>query len=379
MPRILLAILWLGLLLAPPAFAGEDGELGIGDPAPSIDVAHWIKGVDMDARGNFEPLTDFEPGHVYVLEFWATWCGPCRHGMPHLSELQETFRDRGVTIVGISDESLPKVISFLWTEDADGRLQNDRTHYTLATDPDRSVYEDYMKAAGQNGIPTAFVVGKDGKVEWIGHPMLLEDVLEAVVGDTWDREPFKEEFARQRRLAKAMEDARSKISAAAMSGDWGAVVGVIDELLAIDPENDDLQMQKLHLLLTKLDDADRAYAYAKQVASAHDDDAGVLNGIAWTIVDDEEVKHRDLDFALQTALRASELEENEDGAILDTVARVYYEKGDLAKAIEWEAKAVEKATGTDLKAQVEEVLAKYEKEAASPAEEEEEPAEPEDR
>src|SRR5690606_28230357 len=66
--------------------------------------------------------------------------------------------------------------------------------YCLTTDPDQSSSEDYMRAAGQNGIPTSFIVGKDSKIEWIGHPMAIEETLKAVVTDSWDRETFAAEF-----------------------------------------------------------------------------------------------------------------------------------------------------------------------------------------
>ena len=67
-------------------------------------------------------------GKVVVLNFWATWCAPCREEMPGFSRLQERWRDRGVRFVGVSDEERPKVDRFadgigiaypLWTGDAE--------------------------------------------------------------------------------------------------------------------------------------------------------------------------------------------------------------------------------------------------------------------
>ena len=51
-----------------------------------------------------------------------------------------------------------------------------------------------MRAAGQSGIPTAFIVGKTGQVEWIGHPMTMDEPLAQVVAGDWDRAAAKAEF-----------------------------------------------------------------------------------------------------------------------------------------------------------------------------------------
>ena len=76
----------LALWIPQVAMAGEEHQriLTVGDLAPAIDVTHWVKG---------KPLKGFEPGHVYVVEFWATWCAPCRAVIPHMSDLQEQYED----------------------------------------------------------------------------------------------------------------------------------------------------------------------------------------------------------------------------------------------------------------------------------------------
>lgn len=57
-------------------------QLALGSPAPPLYIQSWLKG---------EPVNQLEKGKVYVVEFWATWCGPCIAGMPHLSEVAEKF------------------------------------------------------------------------------------------------------------------------------------------------------------------------------------------------------------------------------------------------------------------------------------------------
>lgn len=161
-------LLSLAFLVAGSApLAAQEITLKVGDPAPALDVEHWIKG---------KAVTTFEPGQAYVVEFWATWCPPCKDSMPHLTKLQEELGDQ-IVIIGLSDQSLDIAKGFLdkpeWAE---------KTKYTLGTDPDRSVYAAYMDAAGQKGIPTSFLVNGQGKIAWIGHPAGMDRPLKKMLG-----------------------------------------------------------------------------------------------------------------------------------------------------------------------------------------------------
>ncbi|HBV61956.1 MAG TPA: redoxin domain protein [Rhodopirellula sp.] len=183
--------------------AASAKDLGIGSKAPALNIEHWVQ----DGNGFFKPVTEFEKDKVYVVEFWATWCGPCIQSMPHLADLQNKYRGNGVQIISVSDESLDEVKDLLGkkNEDVGKTFAEVTAAYSLTTDPDRSVYKDYMTAAKQQGIPTAFVVGKTGLVEWIGHPMDMDGPLAAVVGGTWDREAFAAEMVAEQKMQQSMQ------------------------------------------------------------------------------------------------------------------------------------------------------------------------------
>ncbi|MCH7572701.1 MAG: redoxin domain-containing protein [Planctomycetes bacterium] len=342
----------LALSIAGICQAGdEDKTLTIGDKAPGIDITHWLKG---------EKIDEFEKDKVYVLEFWATWCPPCVAAMPHLSELQEKYRDYDVTFIGVSDEPLQTVFDFMFKEyKGDGKIHNDRTHYTLTTDPDESVKNDFFRAAGQTGIPCTFIIGKSGLIEYIGHPMMMDDALDAVVRDEWDRETFKvgyEEEMKPRRI-------QSKAFQAMRDEEWDKALGHFDEMIKLDPDDLNARMYKFDLLLTKKKDYEAAYGYAGKLIKKYADNPYVLNNIAWTIVDTEGLEVRNLELALKAAKGCNKQTEFENAAYLDTFARVYYEMGDLKKAIGWQEKAAEVAGDDEMGEGIREVLEKYREEA----------------
>ncbi|MGI9465765.1 MAG: TlpA disulfide reductase family protein [Rubripirellula sp.] len=206
--------------LLPQAASAKD--LGIGSKAPALNIEHWVQ----DGNGFFKPVTEFEKDKVYVVEFWATWCGPCIQSMPHLADLQNKYRGNGVQIISVSDESLDEVKDLLGkkNEDVGKTFAEVTAAYSLTTDPDRSVYEDYMTAAKQQGIPTAFVVGKTGLVEWIGHPMDMDGPLAAVVDGKWDREAFASEMVAQQKMQESMQ----RLSMLASTGKFAEAIALAE-------------------------------------------------------------------------------------------------------------------------------------------------------
>lgn len=207
----------------------QKAALSVGDAAPAIDIEHWIS----DGGGKFSHIKEFEKGKVYIVEFWSMGCGPCIQAMPHISELQQKFADRGVQIISVTDEPLEAVNEFLPNDapESGGKTFAEVTeNYCLASDPDRSTSQAYMEAARRYGIPQAFLIGKDGKVEWVGHPLQLDEVLEQVVSDKWDRQAFADTFAAEQQL-----DAPSRDVQQMAANDVAKANAMIDELVAAAP------------------------------------------------------------------------------------------------------------------------------------------------
>ncbi len=320
-------------------------DLTVGSKAPKLDIEHWLS----NNSGKFPKVQAFQSNKVYVVEFWATWCGPCIASMPHLAQLQKQFADKGVQIISVSDEDLDTVKKFLERsvpnseKGADGKKQTFAeltAGYCLTTDPDQSVYRDYMEASGEGGIPTAFIVGKDGVIEWIGHPMEMDDPLEQIVEGKWDRKKYLKQLEER----KAVEAGLQEVFAFMQSEKPEKALKKIDELIAMasDP---DLRAALAGIKISILIDTNPTEA-AKQMRDliSKTKEAEGLNALAWSIVEasqeKENVPKEIVDVAIEAAEKAVKLAPK-DGAVLDTLAHLVELKGDLDKAIEIQKKAVE--------------------------------------
>jgi len=327
---------------ALPAVGQEDpAPLVLGDDAPVIDDVEWVQG---------DPLTGFEPGKIYVLEFWATRNRQSQAALAGLSDLQERFRDQGVTIVGITHEDPEALKEFLAADDGQGTPWGARVRYRLASDPDGSMHSAYLAAAGAQ-VPTAFVVGRDGKIEWIGFLRYVDAVVEAVADGRWDREAFPAVLELRRDLTRTLNRRRAR-----------RAVEILGELIAKDlARTDEHRMRKFNILLLTAHSTEAAYTVGREFVRDNWDDAEALNRIAWFVVDEPGIRTRDLAFAMEAAQRANELTEGRSPHILDTVARVYWEQGEVGTAIVWQYKAVERAVGTGWERALRQTLQRYER------------------
>lgn len=407
-----LALLFLVSVLATKAHAEETASkaeaeaaatttspelLTIGSPAAPLDITHWVS----DAGGKFGPVTELEDGKVYVIEFWATWCGPCISSMPHLAEIQAKYIDQDVQIISVSDEDIETVETFLErkyrprkstdsveSEDDESVPTNYgelTAAYCLTVDPDESVHEDYFRAAGQSGIPSAFIVGKTGMIEWIGHPMRMDAPLDSVVNDLWDRDAFAEEFEKEQRrdqmiselakmlgsspkeetkkaIAKAREEFADDASTMTILGQMedylvmiplqkkvrdGENVEALEIIEELYPSVNADQKKRLAQMKLTLQLKEALFESAAETLATIVDEGEfeprTLNLLAWSVYEaSEETDNlpKELVTAAISAVEQSLEDDSDNPFVLDTLAHLQYVAGDLDAAIATATKAV---------------------------------------
>jgi thiol-disulfide isomerase/thioredoxin len=155
----------LTILALLPVYRAGAGEVMYQSPAEVVGKAFPALKVEFFGE---KPITE---GKARIVEFWATWCPPCRDSIPHLNEVYKKFKDKGLVVVGITDEDKQKVEAFRTKIPMD---------YNVATDTAGAL----LKQLAINGIPQAFVINKKGLVVWQGHPMeLKEATLDQVLAE----------------------------------------------------------------------------------------------------------------------------------------------------------------------------------------------------
>ncbi len=290
----------LSLLEKPAVRAAE-----LGQPAPALHIETWIRGDAVD-------LAAAKGKKICVVEFWATWCPPCRASIPHLTELQKQYADKNVVVIGISDEAAGKVRPFV-------DRMGDKMAYTVGTNPGRQTHKDYMEAFGVNGIPHAFVVDKDGTIVWHGHPMAgLDTALEELVAGKYDLEAAK-------RAERAGKQSEEYIAKARAGTDAAALKDLGEAVLKDGTPN-----------------------------------PGMLNEISWAILTDARIKSRDLDLATRLAKAAYERTAGRDPGITDTYARALFNTGKKEDAVRLQKQAIATCKDEGMRKQLEAVLKEYE-------------------
>lgn len=276
--------------------AADKATLAVGSDAPALTPGKWLKG---------GPITSFDPQKVYIVECWATWCGPCVSSIPHLNALYNTFKDQGLVVIGVSvmRDSEEKAAAFV-------ARKGDKMAYLVAHDgKDGRVENDWLDAAGVRGIPHAFLVRK-GKIIWQGHPdELSEENIRNVLkgGDMVIKPP--EEIARLDEAVVRFRVARLEVLALLRDAEIDQALAKISEkesiLAGTDPADPDVLRG---MAFSIKGDRENSLAHYRKAVTAARGDPGALFRVAYGLMDFGSV--RDNDLALQCAREAATKDPN---------------------------------------------------------------------
>lgn len=304
--------------------------LDIGDTAPALSISEWVKGSPVS-------LAKDSASKVHVIEFWATWCPPCKMSVPLLTDLQNKYR-KHVVIVGVTEPDArgnsPSAIR-RFTKD-----QGDKMNYSVAIDDGRTSRE-YLMAAGAMGIPHAFVINKQRKIVWQGSPLdpALDSVLAGVIAGTYDLQTAM----RERKINKKLEELQFRMQL----GQWSAVWDGLLDILKMDPANETAIYTLQGISLQELNNTQAFEKWVRSHVAAHREDTLAMQRVAEMLCSIDDLSRRMPSLALDAARAAYDAKPTRNAWTLATYARALYQVGRIDRAIVLQQDAVVLAGETD--------------------------------
>ncbi len=323
----------------------------VGDKAPKLQTGEWVQG---------EPVTGFDSNHVYIVEFWATWCGPCVGSIPHLNQVWQKFKDKGVIVIGQdvwdSDEAVAPFVKKMGTNMTYRVALDDKSQ-----DPDGFMSSTWWKRkVNHHGIPTAFIINRDGIIAWIGHPMgLKEQDLDEIVSGHQDLAKAKADYQKGFEIDMQFQDLQGTLNSFIKQKKWDDAQSALNKIYMLIPRmTNSFSFQRLKILLGQKN-FDEAFQLADSLGKTHSADEYWQNELAWTIVTSELPDQHCLSLAETFAGRAVDLTKGTNSGSLDTLARVQFMFGKKSEAIATEEKAMSVEQNPREKGALEKTLASY--------------------
>ena len=204
------ALIVIFTLLSPfPLALARKLTLKVGDPAPSIVAHEWIKG---------KPIKEFKKGTPYVIEFGATWCGPCAAAIPDLTALAQKHRGKAEVIsFFVMETNVPRGNEYA---DYVKHVQNYVTKkgevmdYTVAMDgPDKIMEKNWINVLESSGVPKLFLVDREGYIAFINHGYSsyamrkIDRYLEAMYSGEYNIEVLRNKSRKEKPVTQSVSSA----------------------------------------------------------------------------------------------------------------------------------------------------------------------------
>jgi thiol-disulfide isomerase/thioredoxin len=335
-----------------PRFVRVEPPVFPGARVPFPRLGAWVKGRQHAA---------YEPGMVYVFEFFETSCGHCKEYAGLVKQLASEFGARGFEFVAVTSEHPDAVQEWL---SAPGKGAG--VPYSVALDPDRSALALLQGGTFRSFNPRFFVI-RDGVVLWHGHPKAARAPLQAIADGTWDPAKVRDEFVTESVVARAKNHLDAVARQSDSAGDWAPMFRALDEVRAAVPERAaQYDTQRFVIMIGLAGMPDEGYAFGRRVAAENPGDMVTQRSLARGALQSPFVKRRDLDFGMECALAADRLAGGMDARAADTVALAWFSKGDRARAIANAERAVQLEKDPKARRQYEHALARFRTAAPGP-------------
>jgi len=336
---------------APENESAAKSRLKVGDPAPPLKVTRWLKG---------GPIASLEPGKVYVVEPWASWCAPCVAAMPHLTKLQAGYKDKDVVVIGLNVLERDPAAAEPFV-----RKTGDRMNYAVAADdlsagPPGVLVDTWLRAAGRNGLPWTILIDRRGRIAWMGFPTMMDRPLAALAEDRFDP-------AEQAKFEAQLDTLFDEYAAASKAKDDAKSLAVLGRLIALNPAMAPQYSTTRLAVLLRTGDYPAANAQARAlIGDQAGDDPTLPATIASILLNAPDATKIDTAVAVTLARTAYDLNDKDAWVYAALLARAHAANHDYAKAVDLQTQALTHVP-ENAREREEHTLADYKQKAAENA------------